>query len=1612
MKVTPIEGNPFKTEDDLSIGYKTTVIEGNPFETEDDLSVGYKTTVVEGNPFEDAEVSQPEFGPLKENYKGIDAEVEAVLSKKDEGVIEEEKPSRTYSGKFFGDLETPPEKRAENREGLKALGTDVLKVAYSIPRGVVDLMASGVMEKLTGLDMSKLEPKEREELVNKLTDMAIDMTAPAFSAVDWNKRVINPETGQIAPVETVAGMGLQLGAFVFATGKVAKVAEIGYKGIKLIPSVVPQSANWARTTVVTKEKSGEYIATKLIGKDNLAKGLAMLTGVEVATQVMIDPDNNLFNFVEDSISEDTEGGVGLIRDMGEFFSADKDDTELTKRLKLSFESLSITAVFKIVTNPKAVGRFMVGKHPSQMSKEEQIEAVMKQLDYERQILNMLDPQKLKLVEETPEGLAQVARQRDSFLSRMNQKFLTTEGYSTPLMYHAQQNAKFTQKQLVQDAQIVATHLDRALNSAGNNKDLISKTTRLLETDLTDIINMKPNKQVSALAKKYDVPEDVASEILSFRKLQDGLTTRVINMKGFSDESKATLIANLGKYIRSTYRAFEDSGYKPTSKVMKDAEEYYVAKIQAKALKRGKTVSNAKALKQAKIQIEKKLGNSDEVVDYVNQINKVAKLRKKKELDPEVRALLGEITDPSEKIVLSLAKLSRIAEMQQYYNVVDQLSKGKNGYIQSAENVNRGLTVQIKGTNSILDNKWTTPEIEKAVLNKQNTFDTLSAKSASGTAWRFYVGAQGVAQSMQTVFNHVTQARNAVGSASFLVANGHNPLSMGGLKALGTLENEILGARAGLGRVTGLYKVDEKKSASYLAELQGYGVIDSSVKLNQFRDMLSDGFQGSDSVSRTIGAGKSKAVKFATKLAKKPQDVYGAVDDFSKIIAFESELKTLRKAFPNETDELLKRRSANLVQKTIPTYQNISPGFQQARNIPLGNYISFPVEVVRTSINIVKQAAKEIASDNRVIKMRGLRRAAGFATANMGYGYLAKSSYDHYNMDDQEVEDRRVLKSSKFSSAHDLIYSMDDEGNYFTTNTEFLNSYYYMKEPFVAAYDRIISGQLKGEELDAYMLGAAGTYIKTLTDPFTAESMVLSPWIDMATAALSKDNEDRQGRQLFPDKDSNVDHLRTVLTEGFKPLIPGSVTNLIKLKDALNEKSNKWSGRFRDPEYAKLEQFGIKKEPYLADEYLKWAIEDYKLQNDQNRTDSVNLESTDEEMTRDFYRTNAVEFQYQQDLWIKASAYARIKTPEEAFELLIKNKISPAKAGSILEGRFVPLAPRYDPTAYRLEALARQTPEFIEGFSRGINKAEFEQWKAYEEMDLLTLGNLKNYNFSAPEGSIKVDTDTSFLESNPPLTPEEREELGLMPKATGGEVSTPVPNAPIEPDERINKLTGLPYNEGAGTAYMDADDPMRVLNMAAGGRVKKDLGGLLSKASSFIGDTIRDAVPTNIRQLAYDVTGGTADLTENNLQEDEKKALIDAVNLAKKEGRTAIEYSDYATHKKGQSQYRDVGGGGGPQAFISKLSDPAYSMKTTLGQASFKEDAEGNTIITDQYNFNDSTGESSLLRFIGGVKNAGPSLYGQARNVAREFGSQEGEGSEVTINLGNLSFLNTDNKGPV
>jgi len=120
---------------------------------------------------------------------------------------------------------------------------------------------------------------------------------------------------------------------------------------------------------------------------------------------------------------------------------------------------------------------------------------------------------------------------------------------------------------------------------------------------------------------------------------------------------------------------------------------------------------------------------------------------------------------------------------------------------------------------------------------------------------------------------------------------------------------------------------------------------------------------------------------------------------------------------------------------------------------------------------------------------------------------------------------------------------------------------------------------------------------------------------------------------------------------------------------------------------------------------------------------------------------------------------------------------------------------------------------------------------------------------------------------------------------------------------------------------------------------------------------------------------------------------------------------FARAKSAQS-LKDLEGGQGPlEALLS--SPAAFSLAGTIGGAGIRKDPEtGEYWIEDEYDFNDAATLPEDASFWADAAKEGflptpGNLYGQARNLAKYYGSQPGEGSEVRINLGTLENLHGD-----
>ena len=87
-------------------------------------------------------------------------------------------------------------------------------------------------------------------------------------------------------------------------------------------------------------------------------------------------------------------------------------------------------------------------------------------------------------------------------------------------------------------------------------------------------------------------------------------------------------------------------------------------------------------------------------------------------------------------------------------------------------------------------------------------------------------------------------------------------------------------------------------------------------------------------------------------------------------------------------------------------------------------------------------------------------------------------------------------------------------------------------------------------------------------------------------------------------------------------------------------------------------------------------------------------------------------------------------------------------------------------------------------------------------------------FKADMDQFIYEADRNISDFEQGFIPEFETTSSLAPYATGGIVKD-VPNVPTEPDERIDKLTGLPYNAQAGEAYTDMEDRAK---FSMGGKV--------------------------------------------------------------------------------------------------------------------------------------------------------------------------------------------------
>jgi hypothetical protein len=598
---------------------------------------------------------------------------------------------------------------------------------------------------------------------------------------------------------------------------------------------------------------------------------------------------------------------------------------------------------------------------------------------------------------------------------------------------------------------------------------------------------------------------------------------------------------------------------------------------------------------------------------------------------EIRQLLGEITDPRYSIYNAITNLSGVARTTAYLSSVvaknDQIQKaGGRGFfwnsVEEGEQALRSNTTGIRmvpvddivkelpGSGKFVNpaaGKFTTVEIAEALKNANNIAGGLQGfvrgegkeGAEAAVSWMYrnlLLFPKGISQLAKTVFSIPTHLRNMFSAFGFAGANGT------------LFDTEFYKSAFAEGiEVSGLLKAgapSAKAQAAY-RELLELGVVNSQVQIADLKALLTDVRLGQQvaNIDTTISPFMNKMRKVRDFF----QGKYVAEDDTFKIANYVVELKRLKNyrangrpvnrnviklpeselnikynvarknGFKGTYDEFLddfalKTEAADIVKNTVPNYAFVGSAVRTARLLPIGNFMSFPSEMIRTTTNIVEQGLKELRhvpapgvrvkgsniglfvtevledGTERVVSNNarnlgtyktGLTRLLGMATFTTGIPIaLTEGAAALYDVTKDELDALRrfVPEWSKNST---LIPIRDDDGELRYIDFSHSNAYDIISRPLRTVVNNIQQGDLTDEQLLTGFVNGITEASAEIMNPFISESI----WTEATADLIVRGGRTADGRRLYTEQTSAGDkaairflHLGNALAPSYKQYV--------------------------------------------------------------------------------------------------------------------------------------------------------------------------------------------------------------------------------------------------------------------------------------------------------------------------------------------------------------------------------------------------------------------------------------------------------------------------------------------
>ena len=685
-------------------------------------------------------------------------------------------------------------------------------------------------------------------------------------------------------------------------------------------------------------------------------------------------------------------------------------------------------------------------------------------------------------------------------------------------------------------------------------------------------------------------------------------------------------------------------------------------------------------------------------------------------------LFGKVSDPMQTMLTGTNRLSLIARRNQFFNELlksDELMTAERakflaenpggvtpntmrGFFRETEreaveafgqnikqiDIDPSRTIEAGITNP-LNGKYAEKGVAEAI--EESSMIARDKSTLQQLYDSFVLYPKATSQMAKTILSPVTHVRNFISAGAFASSNGlflQSPDEIAAAMKDAFKALQIPGSRMAN---------DEYR------KLLSLGVVNSNVRLGDLTKLLKDTNFGETVNSRKALRGLMRPL---SKAKKWTEDMYTAEDDFWKITSYALERRRLAKSYEkygiNKTIDELDEEAADIIRNQIPNYDMVNDFIRATRKLPLGNFVSFPAEIMRTTANILQRGLKEVnythtLDDGRIVhplRNIGYKRLFGLGTTVVAIPYgtveAAKAIYD-VTEDEMKALRRFVPDWSKNST---LVPIRGEDGELKYIDFSHANAYDTMIRPITALYTGIQRGMDEGEIGREVMKGMWEGTKETLS-PFVSESI----WTTAISDIFLRGGRTREGNRLWTDETPWGERINKAVMHAAKTQFPGSIETFKRMDLAIEPVDIIMKGKY--DKYGQAFELGdellgfagmraVKVDPLRA---MKFKIADFRtgINNARREFTSPLLRGgpvTPEQIVDRYKVASEALYRVQEKMHRDYMAALTLGTGVESLDLEFADRVSNVQLDSIKRGLFKPFIPSENiEKAFRENAIA-------------------------------------------------------------------------------------------------------------------------------------------------------------------------------------------------------------------------------------------------------------------------------------------------------------------------------------